>query len=92
MARDEVKKHQPATPLTTIMENLETKVLEMLALRDANSLGFACGILGLVVPDQKKGILKLLLKYILRHFNSEDVEGSDDGGSSWYTKLHDHLD
>ena len=53
MARDEVKKHQPATPLTTIMENLETKVLEMLALRDANSLGCACGILGLVVPDQK---------------------------------------
>ena len=74
------------------MENLETKVLEMLALRDANSLCYACGILGLVVPDQKKGILKLLLKYILRHFNSEDVEGSDDGGSSWYTKLHDHFE
>ena len=92
MARDEVKKHQPATPVTTNMENLETKVLEMLALRDANSLCCACGILGLVVPDQKKGILKLLLKYILRHFNSEDVEGSNDGGSSWYTKLHDHFE
>ena len=74
------------------MENLETKVLEMLALRDANSLCCARGILGLVVPDQKKGILKLLLKYILRHFNSEDVEGSNDGGSSWYTKLHDHFE
>ena len=23
--------------------------------------------------------------------NSEDVEVSDDGGSSWYAKLHDHL-
>ena len=56
------------------------------------SLACAFGILGLVVPEQKKGNLKLLLKYILRQFNSEDAEGSDSGGSSWYTKLHTHLE
>ena len=43
------------------------------------------------VSKQKKGNLKLLLKYILRQFNSENVEGSDDCGFSWYTKLLDHL-
>ena len=25
-------------------------------------------------------------------FNSEVAEGSDDGGFSWYAKLHDHLE
>ena len=56
------------------------------------SLACAFGILGLVVPEQKKGNLKLLLKYIFRQFNSEDAKGSDGGGSSWYTKLYTHLD
>ena len=56
------------------------------------SLAFAFGILGLGVPEQRKGNLKLLLKYILRQFNSKDVEVIDDGGSSQYTKLHDHFE
>ena len=59
---------------------------------DAHSLAWACGIVGLVNPEQKKDNLKLLLKYILWQFNSEDAKGSDEGGSSWYKKLHDHLD
>ena len=46
-----------------------------------HSLACAFGILGLGVPEQKKGNLKLLLKYILRLFNSKDVEVIDDGGS-----------
>ena len=50
-----------------------------------------CGILGLDVSEKKKGNLKLLLKFILRQFNTEDVERNDDGGSSWYTKLYNHL-
>ena len=54
----------------------------MLTLMDADILSCACGILGLVVPEQKKSNLKLFLKYILRQFGSKDVEGSDDGGSS----------
>ena len=74
------------------MENFEIEVLGMLTLIDAESLACACGILGLVVPEEKKGNLKLLLKYILRQFNFKDVEGSGDGGSSWYTKLNDHLE
>ena len=57
---------------------------------DAESLACVCRILGLV-PEQKKGNLKLLLKFILRKFNSEDAKGSDDGGSSWYRKLHNQL-
>ena len=63
MAREELKKHQPATTTTT-MENFETEVLGMLNLMDADSLACACGILDLVVPEQKKGNLILLLKYI----------------------------
>ena len=52
----------------------------MLTMIDSDSLTCACGMLGLVVPEQKKGNLKLLLKYILRQFNSEDEESSDYGG------------
>ena len=69
------------------MENFETEVLGMLTLMDADSFAYTCGILGLVDPEQKKGKLKLLLKYILRQFNSEDAKGS-----FWYTKLNDHLE
>ena len=48
---------------------------------NTHSLACTCGTLGLYVPEQKKGNLKRLLKYILRQVNSEDIEGSDDGGS-----------
>ena len=91
MTREGHKK-QAATSTTTITENFETEVPGMLTMMDSDSLTCACGILGLVVPEQKKGNLKLLLKYILRQFNSEDEEGSDYGGCSWYTKLHNHLE
>ena len=63
----------------------------MLTLIDADNLARACGILGLDDPEQKKGNLKLLFKYVLRQFNSEDREASDDGGSYWYVKLDNHL-
>ena len=48
------------------MKNFETEVLGMITLMDAGSLACACGIQGLVDPEQKKGNFKLLLKYILR--------------------------
>ena len=83
MARGGLKKHQPATSTTTVVENFETEVLGMLTLMDADSLACACGMLSLNAPEQKKGNLKHLLKYTLRHLNSEDIEGSDDEGSSW---------
>ena len=91
MARDGLKNHQTVTSTTAIMEKFQTEVFEMFTLMDVCSLACSCGILGLVVPEQKKGNFKLLLKCILRQFNSEDVEDSDDGSSSWYTKLHDRL-
>ena len=56
---------------------------------DADSLACASGILGLVNPQQKKGNLKLFLKYILRQFNSEDTKGIDNGGSSWNMMVHE---
>ena len=77
---------------TTIMVNFETEVLAMVNFMDIDSLACVCEILGLVAPEQKKGNLKLLLKFIIRQFNSEDAEGINDGGSSWYRKLHDHLE
>ena len=43
----------------------------------------ACGIRGLDVLKQKKVNLKILLNYILRKLNSENVEGSENGSSSW---------
>ena len=68
MAIEGIQK-QPATSSTAIMENFETEVLGMLILMEVDSLAFACGILGLVVPKQKECNLKLLLKYIFRQFN-----------------------
>ena len=54
----------------------------MLTLMDANSLACTYGILGLDVHEPMKRNRQLLLKYISRQLNSEDVEGSDDGSSS----------
>ena len=62
----------------------------MITLIYADSLACVCGVVGLDVPEQNKGDLKLLLKYILRQFNPEDIEGSDDGGSDQYLKLHNY--
>ena len=44
------------------MGKIKKKALGTLTLMDADSLACACGILGLVDPEQKKGKLKLLLK------------------------------
>ena len=73
------------------MENLETEVLGMLAMLDADGLHCACGIVGLDVSEEKKGNQKLLLRFLLRKLNSEGVEVSQDGGACWFQKLHDHL-
>ena len=51
----------------------------------------ALAVLAWNVPEQEKGNFKLLLKYILRQLNSEDVEVSNCGSYSCYKKLHDHL-
>ena len=67
------------------MENLETEVLSMLAVLDADSLHCARGIVGLYVPEEKK------VKFLLRKLNSGEVEAIQDGGASWFQKLHDHL-
>ena len=64
----------------------------MLTFFDVDSLTCACGIPGLVIPEQKRGNLKLLLKYIFRQFDYEDAEGCDDGVSSWYKEVHHHLE
>ena len=71
--------------------DLETEVLSMLAMLDTDSLHCACGIVGLDVPEEKKGNQNLLLKFLLRKSNSEEVEASQDGGASWFQKLHNHL-
>ena len=66
------------------MENLETELLSMLAMLDADSLHCACGIVGLDVPEEKI-VNQNLLKFLLRKLNSEEM------GASWFQKLHDHL-
>ena len=66
------------------MENLETEVLGMLAILVAGDLHCACGIVGLNVPEEKKDNQTLLLKFLLRNFNSEEVKVSQDGEASWF--------
>ena len=73
------------------MEYLEAEVLVMLAMLDAASLHCACGIVGLDVPEEKKGNQKLLLKFLLGKLNSEEVEADQHGEASWFQKLYDHL-
>ena len=73
------------------MENLETEVHSMLTKLDADHLHCACGIIGLDVPEEKKGNQNFLLKFLLRKLNSEEMEASQDVGVSWFQKLHDHL-
>ena len=43
----------------------------MLAMLDADSLHCACGIVGLDVPEEKKGNQNLLFKSLLRKLISE---------------------
>ena len=70
------------------MENPETEVLSILAMLDVDSLHCACGYLD--VPEEKKINQKLLLKFLLRKLNSEEVEASQDGGASWFKKIQVH--
>ena len=58
---------------------------------DADSLNCPCGIVGLDTPEEKKGNQKLLLKFLLRKFSSEEVEASQDEGASWFWKLYHYL-
>ena len=72
------------------MENLETEVLSMLGMLDADSLHCACEIVGSDAPEEKRGNQTLLLKFLLRKVNFEEVEASQRGRYSWFQKLHDH--
>ena len=72
------------------MENPETEVLNMLGMLDADSLHCACEIVGLDAPEEKRGNQTLLLKFLLRKVNFEEVEASQRGRYSWFQKLHDH--
>ena len=81
MVTREGLKKLPVTSITTIMENFKTEVLGMLIFMDVQ-FGLCFWDTRFGCSRTKKGNLKLLLKYILRQFNSKDTEGSDDGGSS----------
>ena len=59
MAREGLKK-QLATSTIAIMGNFETEVLRMLTFTKVDSLTCTDGIVGLAVPEQKKGNLKRL--------------------------------
>ena len=72
------------------MGNLETEVLSMLGMLDADSLHCACEIVGSDAPEEKRGNQTLLLKFLLRKVNFEEVEASQRGRYSWFQKLHDH--
>ena len=61
------------------MGNLETEVLSMLGMLDADSLHCACEIVGSDAPEEKRGNQTLLLKFLLRKVNSEEVEASQGG-------------
>ena len=58
----------------------------MLVKLGEDSLHCACGIVGLDVPEEKKGNQSFLHKFLLRKLNSEEVEASQDGGVSLVSK------
>ena len=72
------------------MEKVKTEVIRILIFMDAESFLVLVGYWGWLIQSKRKVTSNLLLKYVLRQLSFEDVEGSDDGGSSWCTKLHDH--
>ena len=60
-------------------------------VEDAAELQKIFGILTVDCPETLHGKSALLLKYLLRHLNSEDLEKSDDGGLSTFLKLYECL-
>ena len=70
---------------------LEYEVMHMLLKLDAESLQCAHGIIELDFPESKKGNQHLLLRNLVRHLNSEEVEAREDGGLHFFQKLHRFL-
>ena len=58
------------------------RIWKFRSVLDADSLNCPCGIVGLDTPEEKKVNQKLLLKFLLRKFSSEEVEASQDEGAS----------
>ena len=73
--------------MTTVEQHkIESEVTKMLTYLDAESLQCACN-----VPESKRGSKYLLLKYLVRCLNSEEVEAREDGGFEFFQKLHGFL-
>ena len=70
---------------------LEYEVMHVLLKLDAESLQCALGIVELDVPESKKGNQHLLLRNLVRHLNSEQVEAREDDGLHFFQKLHRFL-
>ena len=72
-------------------EAIEADVLQWLREVDVDLLERICGELKVVIPEDKKGNKSLVLRLILRNLHSADMEALDDGGYSFFLKLHTAL-
>ena len=73
-------------------DNIEAEVFGKLTELDESCLDSVCAILELTVDERKKGNRSYLLKLILKHLNSDDIQKSQDERLSTFLKLGDMLD
>ena len=73
-------------------EEVEREVMFLLTgIREAGELEKLCTVVPLTLPEEIRGKTKSILKFLLRHLNSEDVENSSDGGLATFLKLYECL-
>ena len=73
------------------MSLVEKFVTQWLPEADVAFLTQLCGEYNIVVPDAKVGRHQDLLKLVLRHLNSAELEESDDQGAAVFLKLFNEL-
>ena len=79
-------------PIGMAAGDVEREVIVLLGEVDTDTeLEDLCAAISLDVPDQIKGDVRLLHRYLIRQLNSEDVEKLDDEGLSLYLTLYDKL-
>ena len=75
----------------TESDNIEAEVFGKLTILDESCLESVATILELTVDESKKGNKSYLLKLILKHLNSDQVQGSEDEGLATFLRLRDIL-
>lgn len=76
----------------TSLEDVEPVVLKWLSEADADTLQKVCSGISLVIPPDKAGKKYLILRLLLKHLHSDEVEQSEDEGLSTFLKISTDLE